>query len=400
MSLIKSNSVLLAFDNSYLSDNEEFNFLPFIQSAKLSTKIQNIDKKFIGTQDELSHQFLPPEVSLDISYIQRDDFYNEKIFGFAVNDYESQPVSILAILSQNEFNNKNAFLLTTPELIDLITTISASSFDTSMIAMSFGNLYLNSYSFAYSNGQLPVVSASFVSNKLKVSNLTTNNSIYYIQNWDGKSIAIKRKKIDYLYSLSDQSVYNNIIYRMDYLSLDSSLNNASIPLTSLNSFSNGVISSMSFSLNINRNNFYSFEGNLSEQPIRKLSLPVVGNLTITGLVDNFNNSNLDLLYSNLNLFSMSITIGDQNMEVDANIHKLIFDNLRIDSFEYSTTINERIQYTMQCTFKITENSGLRIAKIKSFDKVFFGVESLDHIGVRSSESTDLATIVDDMDDGY
>lgn len=400
MSLIKSNSVLLAFDNSYLSDNEEFNFMPFIQSAKLSTKIQNIDKKFIGTQDELSHQFLPPEVSLDISYIQRDDFYNEKIFGFAVNDYESQPVSILAILSQNEFNNKNAFLLTTPELIDLITTISASSFDTSMIAMSFGNLYLNSYSFAYSNGQLPVVSASFVSNKLKVSNLTANNSIYYMQNWDGKSIAIKRKKIDYLYSLSDQSVYNNIIYRMDYLSLDSSLNNASIPLTSLNSFSNGVISSMSFSLNINRNNFYSFEGNLSEQPIRKLSLPVIGNLTITGLVDNFNNSNLDLLYSNLNLFSMSITIGDQNMEVDGNIHKLIFDNLRIDSFEYSTTINERIQYTMQCTFKITENSGLRIAKIKSFDKVFFEVESLDHIGVRSSESTDLATIVDDMDDGY
>ena len=88
------------------------------------------------------------------------------------------------------------------------------------------------------------------------------------------------------------------------------------------------------------------------------------------------------------------------MEVDGNIHKLIFDNLRIDSFEYSTTINERIQYTMQCTFKITENSGLRIAKIKSFDKVFFEVESLDHIGVRSSESTDLATIVDDMDDGY
>jgi hypothetical protein len=400
MSLIKSNSVLLAFDNSYLYDNEEFNFLPFIQSAKLSTKIQNLDKKFIGTQDELSHQFLPPEVSLDISYIQRDDFYNEKIFGFVVNDSESQPVSILSILSQNEFNNKNAFLLTTPELIDLITTVSESSFDTSMIAMSFGNLYLNSYSFAYSNGQLPVVSVGFLSNKLKVSNLTTSNSIYYMQNWDGQSIAIKKKKIDYLYSLSDQSVYNNIIYRMDYLSLESSLNNASIPLTSLNSFSNGVISSMSFSLNINRNNFYSFENSLSNQPIRKLSLPVIGSLTLTGLVDGFNNSNLDLLYNSLNLFSMSITIGNQNTELDANIHKLIFDNIRIDSFEYSTTINERIQYTMQCTFKVTENSGMKIAKIKSFDKIFFEVESSDHIGIRSSESTDLATIVDDMDDGY
>jgi hypothetical protein len=400
MSLIKTNSVLLAFDNSYILNNKEFNFLPFIQTANLSTKIQNLDKKFIGTQNELSHQFLPPEVNLDISYIQRDDFYNEKLFGLFINAFESEQKSFFSNLMSSDFKNRNAFILTTPDIIDLSLQILDNGFNTNLITISLGNIYLNSYSFSYAAGQLPIVNTSFVSNKLKTSNLLLSDAKYHMQNWDNSQIALKRKRINYFTELTDQSLYNNIIYRMDYLLLAGTLDTASIPLTSLNNFSNGVISSMTFSINLNRNVAFSFENEISDLPIRKIPIPIVGTLTINGIVDNFNNSNLDLIYNSSNVFTTSITVGDLDPLKECNVHKIIFDNLRIDSFEYSTNINQRIEYSMECTFKITQDSGMRIINLKTFDKVLYDLWSSNAKNLSTSDSKDLKTLIDDMDDGY
>ena len=98
MSILKSNSALIAFDNSSLSNPNEFSFLNYVQSFSLNNTSNRLNQKYLGSSTLNKTQFVQPEVDLSIKYIQKNDFFNEKLFGFNIILNDQEYTSIAKIL--------------------------------------------------------------------------------------------------------------------------------------------------------------------------------------------------------------------------------------------------------------------------------------------------------------
>jgi hypothetical protein len=356
MPLFKSNSALIAFDNSYRNEelSNSFSFLNFIQDLNFNINVERINQKSIGKSDLNRVIFTQPQVNIEISYFHKINLFNESLFGFHINQSTYESKTFLDKFKDNFKNNGAIILLNEAQGDDLFYKIKQNGYTDDIIAISIGQIYLNNYSFSYSVGSLPIAKASFSANELKASNL--NNQSF--NDWDGVTRNLNAQMISDYEGYTNFGVKKNIVLQMnDFYYSTSGLNNLNFPSVDFSSLTNGTIRGIQFSIDFQRNKFFFFENGLSSND-RYFLLPALGKLTINGIMQNINKKTLDSIVSSDNKFSMTIALGlDAD---DLNKTTFYFSNLKIDSFDYSINLNNLIEYTMDMSFEVSSESGLII----------------------------------------
>lgn len=362
MSIIKSNSALVVFEDTKLNPESKFNVLNFLQSISINTSTKRLNQKYIGDKKINQTQFVKPEIELSFSYLHRIDFLNEILFGFEVNLGQLVNKSFAHNLINN-FSNSGAFiLLSNLQDEDLVFQIVNNNYNTNMIAMSFGNLFLNSYSFSYKIGSPPLVNCSFLTSEFSASNLINDSGFKY-KTWDNQYKLLDTDFLNFYLSQTNGSVGDNIVLQMKDFSIENDLSQSLKIGPTINSLLDGVVQSIDVSLNLNRNTYYFFEGANSPSS-RKIILPITCDLKIEGISKSFALDNLSKLFTEDNYFNFTLLLGkDVNGLYD--FYKMYFSKVKVNNFSYSIDLNGFLKYTLDCVTLVDDQEGLNIIAINN-----------------------------------
>jgi hypothetical protein len=366
----KSNSILIGFDASaFNADVDNFNFLNLIQSFSFDVNLKNSNQKFLGGSETIRDQYTNPEVNFNLSYIQRVDFLNEFIFGFNIYSNESARANIAKKFEQG-FLNQNAFVLLDSNSNDLISKITdIEKYEADLKVMSFGRVFLNSYSVNYSVGNLPKVSASFSSFNTSTSNIEARNVLkngdnsilaYGFRNWQDSFYELPLSKAKDLISNLNANIDQTIVYQMRNFSIETDYASESLIAPNLNfkTLLDGVIQSLDLNLDFNRNKFYFFDREFSDS---NFIYPIKGSLKISGISSDLTNSDLKNIFEKNKLFKIKISLGIN--EEGKDYYELFLEKLSISSFSFSVDINGMLNYNLDCYFEINETSGVFIKQV-------------------------------------
>jgi hypothetical protein len=348
MSLIKSNSALVAFTKAGNNQNSKFIFLHFIQSMSLDIKTNRINSKHIGSSKALTNQFVEPDVNLNITFLNTKDFFNEFLFGFNFG----QGSALKNIINLENFHKNSLILLNDIDDQDLIDNGSKSL----KYYASIGNLYLENYSLSYKINSLPIVSAAFVGNNLKIGNseegFISEIPLYGFEfnDWDGLNNQEKEEIFSNLKSDTEQKS-DRLIYVMNGISaVTDLLETAKFPGSSFSSFLDGVIQDLDITINFNRKKFLFFN-ETNNAADRKIILPIVGDIKLTGISAHLNIGDLKTFFSANEKFKIDISIID-DQQVVSNV---ICNNVVIESYSYSINLNGFLEYSISCSFQANED---------------------------------------------
>lgn len=152
-----------------------------VQSANYNFNIARQDINQFGQLAAIGREITTaPTVSLDLSYYVTNA-YNESGLGFVVDG----SVSAISGLLSKVTDEKNYFILTTPEGSDAVNNTGAT---TSWDVIGIGNAFLTSYSTEGAVGGIPTATVRFEALNLKVDSDVTGNDIPAVNPVNGLSI--------------------------------------------------------------------------------------------------------------------------------------------------------------------------------------------------------------------
>lgn len=377
MTIIKSSSALVAFTKAGSYSNfDKFNFLHFIQSLSLDVNTNRINSKFIGESTSLKNQFTETDVSLNLTFLNTKDFFNESIIGLNLKN-----VNIFQDLVENEiFNKHSLILLNDIGNVELLNV----GLQSSKIYISLADLYLANYSIAYKVNSLPVVSANFVSSNFKIGNvnpvLDLNNKVIDFSIVDWSDVTRSMADTNFLQFKTDtQNKSDRLVFVMNGISATSTLSNTLVPGISFSSFLNGAINSFDVSIDLNRKRFYFFNKNNSPSS-RKIILPMNGSIKLSGISADLSVGNLKTFFSNNDKFTIDISILSNNTLSS----KLIFKNVIIETYSYSININGFLEYELSCFFHPYDDFQIEI-KDFALPSSNLELQSQDSLNLQSSD---------------
>ena len=311
------------------------------------------------------------------------------MFGFNVS--ENGEKSIFSNL-KNNFFNKSAFLLI-DETKDgeILTKIIANDFSQNMLTIFLSNLFIDNYSFSYSIGSLPNVNVSFSFEEiLNVANLIyiSNPQGFYAKKNNTENIILLKKQIESLRDRTSTNLSKNVTYQVVNFSLDaSSIQSLNMPFTDVSNFLNGLIQSISVSVDLSRSKNFYFNKN-NKPTDREFLYPVNGTLQISGITNNFNKTTLSQFLQNDSKFSLKIAIG--NSLNNSDYSEIIIQNIYLENFSYSVDVNQNISYSMSASFESNDTSGLiiKVIKLKNNDLVYDVIRASNGDKLLPKDSTD------------
>lgn len=372
--LFKSNSSLIAFDfskqfgiNSEQNYGVDFRYLNFIQSISFDSVPKRISQKSIGKSLTDKVMYNDPDLNINISYAQRVDFLNEDLFGLYIR--ETRDVLKSAIYNlYYKLLSKRAFVLfrdlQQSNQSDLILDIIQSGYSTDLIGIYFQDIYLNSYSFAYTYGSIPIANASFSAEKIKIANLEkliTDTYPHILS--DESRYPLYQDNAQDLYDSTNQNLGRNIIYVLNGISLDNQISSIQAPISNIDSFLSGNIDNFNLSIDFARNKFLFFEkGNSTFS--REFLLPCVGSLKFSGKTSSFTQKSLQDFINNDGKFSLKIKIGKEDFDSQYDDYtELLFSNITLENFSYEISVNGFMTYSIVCAFEINQFDGFIIDSI-------------------------------------
>ena len=372
--LFKSNSSLIAFDASKqfgINSTEEvvtdFRYLNFIQSISFDSSPKRISQKSIGKSLNNKIMYTDPDLTVNIAYAQRIDFLNENIFGLNIRESNDNLKSIIYNLYNNIVNKRAIILfrdLQQSSQSDLLFDIIQSGYSTDLIGVYFQDLYLNSYSFAYAYGSVPIANASFSAEKIKIANLEkliTDTHTHILS--DDSRYPLYQSSVQDLYESTNQNLGKNIIYVLNGISLENQVSSIEAPISNIDSFLSGNIDNFNLSIDFNRNKFLFFEkGNSTFS--REFLLPCVGSLNFSGKTSSFTQKSLQDFINSEEKFSLKIKIGKEDYDPEYDDYsELLFSNVTLENFSYEISVNGFLTYSISCSFEINQFDGLIIDSI-------------------------------------
>lgn len=403
--LFKSNSSLIAFDASKqfgINSAEEvvtdFRYLNFIQSISFDSSPKRISQKSIGKSLNNKIMYTDPDLTVNIAYAQRIDFLNENIFGLNIRESNDNLKSIIYNLYNNIVNKRAIILfrdLQQSSQSDLLFDIMQSGYSTDLIGVYFQDLYLNSYSFSYTYGSVPIANASFSAEKIKIANLEkliTDTHTHILS--DDSRYPLYQSSVQDLYESTNQNLGKNIIYVLNGISLENQVSSIEAPISNIDSFLSGNIDNFNLSIDFNRNKFLFFEkGNSTFS--REFLLPCVGSLNFSGKTSSFTQKSLQDFINSDEKFSLKIKIGKEDYDSEYDDYsELLFSNVTLENFSYEISVNGFLTYSISCSFEINQFDGLIIDSINKKETLLssrFLLRTSDGQFLRSGNSIFTAT---------
>lgn len=353
MQLIKSNSVLVGFKNDNFRSVIDYNFLCLVQSISLSINKNNLITKSIGSDLSNKSQFINPDVSLDITFLQRNDFWNERIFGFNFIENESVNISALSNFIENFSNSSAVLLMSDLNKNDLVNNIKTNGFSEDFTSLALDRLYLDKYSISYSTDNVAMVTCSFLMSNFNISKLINDSGIKF-KNCNNENIELTDKSIEDFFSLTNTNPSGFLVYSAKNFN---STNNVDISAIDISTLSNSSITKLDFSIDFNRSKYYFFE-NSASPALRKLMVPLKYSLNINGISANFTEGDIEKIKEN-KTFNFLILIGDSTNTI-GSYTKLLYENLVIENFNYSLNMQGFLEYSLTFSGEISSTSGFKI----------------------------------------
>ena len=371
--IFKSNNVLIGFDkNAKLGATSDFEYLNFVQSASINFNSNRIDQKSLGSSESYLNQYSSPDAQLNISYLQRVDFYNEFLFGFNFITNNSRKVPIAEKFSNGFLNNTAFLLFSNQQGYDAISELKSNSDSLKeMDALTLGRVFLNSYSINYSVGSPPIVNASFSSSRSRISKIQeiskqNGSTNYAVPNWDSSYLEIPYSKANSLYELTNKNQRENIVYHMRNFSMSNTFGqsdgSAIVPGIEIKTLLDGIIQSFDLNFDIGRSKFNFFEKDFED---REFIFPIKGSLRISGLSSKLNSGELSYFFEKDKKFNLTIGLGTSSSLIDSDYYEIIVENISIQSFNYSLNVNGNLEYSIDCIFQITKTGGLFFKQVKT-----------------------------------
>jgi hypothetical protein len=377
--IFRGNNSLFAIDKQVFNNVNDFYYFDFLQSASLSYDVSRVSQKSLGNSITDKVIYSNNDLKLQLSYLQRSDFLQERMLGLNVS--EDGAKTIFSNL-KNNFFNKNAFLLI-DETKDgeILNKITANDFTENMISILLSNLFLENYSFSYSVGSLPRVNTSFSFEEIVgVQNLvySMNNRGFFIRKKPSGSdfIRLYQTQVQSLKDRTSKNLGKNITYQVVNFSLDASSSQLlHAPFIDMSTFLTGLIQNLDISINLERNKNYFFnKGNIPVD--RELIYPINGTLQMSGVTSNFNKQSLSAFLQNDTKFSIKIAIGNSSL-ANSDYSEIIIQNIFLENFSYNIDANQNIIYSMNASFESNEKSGLiiKVINIKDNDLVYASIRA-------------------------
>jgi hypothetical protein len=377
--LFKSNSSLIAFDyseqfgiNSNSQVSADFRYLNFIQSISFDSSPKRVSQKSIGKSLVDKIMYNDPDLNVNISYLQRIDFLNEDLFGLYVRKTSDDLKSLIYNLYYNKLS-KRAFILfkdfQQSAESDLLIDILYNGHSTDLIGIYFEDLYLNSYSFSYTYGSIPIANASFSAEKIKIANLEkliTDTETHILS--DNSRYPLKIEGIQNLFDDTNQDTRKSIAYVLNGISLENQISSIEAPIPNIDSFLSGNIDNFNLSIDFGRNKFLFFEkGNSTFS--REFLLPCVGSLKFSGKTSFFTQKSLQDFINNDEKFSLKIKVGKENFHPEKDDYtELLFSNLTLENFSYEISVNGFLTYSITCSFEMNQFNGFIIHSVNQKEK--------------------------------
>jgi hypothetical protein len=358
MQIVKSNSALIAVDNSFFKfTDSKFNFLQLIQSSQLSVNRNNISTKSIGSDLSNRSQFLNPDVIFDISYFQRNDFWNERMLGFNFINFPNQQISVFDNLLKDLSNNEAFILMSDLNNNDLVNDIKKNGFNENFITIALDSIFLDKYSISYTLNSIALVSCTFSCSNFNISKLLKENNIFKFKNYAKNNTDITSESINAFYDLSREYPYKHLIYSTKYFNITNDIDDEKISGINIQTLLDGAINKFDLSIEMNRNKNYFFESGASVAS-RKIIPPIKYSLSISGISTGFVEGDIEKIKQN-NLFTFIVSVGKENDE-DFSYYEMVFENLVIENFSYSLDLQGFLNYNISFSGEISKNSGFRI----------------------------------------
>jgi hypothetical protein len=389
--IIKSNSIILASDLSpafqavgdFVPYKRGLFPIAFVDNLAFDVQGNRIRSKQIGGQEfSVESLAFSPTVSLSFDYVSSLTFDNENLLGMFFKGWGD---------FQSVFKGSNGqscnlyFILSDLFGLDLIQQIKDRGNLNGLEMISFGNCTLSNYNLAIAAASLPktsiqmeavnmemqVVSSDFVNvpainlavgNKDGAAQLKLNNS-EFITNLNALNTSATGQPILPTY----QTTAFNIVTE-----------NPQVPSIKISPWADAAISSIGFSIGIEREASYGFGSDFIYD--KKIKFPIVGNLNIsatalalnsgvpilTGAMSNEPSYSLELQFidpSELKYINQSIGTlsgyADQNYKGFLTNNKYLkIDNAKLESHSHSIDYASNLTVEFGFSFTCNEQNGL------------------------------------------
>jgi hypothetical protein len=389
--IIKSNSIILASDLSPAFQAVE-DFAPykrglfpiaFVDNLAFDVQGNRIRSKQIGGQEfSVESLAFSPTVSLSFDYISSLTFDNENLLGMFFKGWGD---------FQSIFKGSNGqscnlyFILSDLFGLDLIYQIKNRGNLNGLEIISFGNCTLSNYNLAIAAASLPKTSIQMeaVNMEMQVvsSNLVNIPAINLaVGNKDGAAqLSIDNSEfITNLNALNTSVTGQPILPTYQTTAFNIVTENPQVPSIKISPWADAAISSIGFSIGIEREASYGFGSDFIYD--KKIKFPIVGNLNIsatalalnsgvpilTGAMSNEPSYSLELQFIDPNeLKYINQSIGtlsgyaDQNYKGFLTNNKYLkIDNAKLESHSHSIDYASNLTVEFGFSFACNEQNGL------------------------------------------
>lgn len=385
-SYIKSNSCLLAFDNSPAFRTGEklgLFFAQLLQDVEFSVSPARTQSKQIGSQEfGVDAVNFSPDVIANLSYVSRQDFETDKMLGMLFRPSGTYS-SVFSGVRDFSFNSYLFF--SEQQSSDLLHQIINQNSFSGIYVVGFGNSYLTNAALSFRANELPKTSCSFIASTLLSEALTGNYMQIPAINLDsGNSSGAAQILLDPAQAARIETGHISGILRTWEATFQPSYQNIQIPNQQLTT---AMVNGMEISLSIDRENSYGFGSDYVFG--RDIKFPVLGSVAINGIVNQYNSGSFADLMASEQKYTIEIYNRDSQdvylsglsipeitgIEKTAHLVKnrwLKFDNCVLREKKDAATINGLLEFSNQFDVSINENRGMAFkqGEVLSLDDVY------------------------------
>ena len=357
--LNSANSAVLIGDSpAFKTSNETGTLFAGVQNISFSLpQTRQVQKQVSSSYYAVDDLIRHPDIDLQISYLFSPSMANEDSLGLNVSPkFEpdvSPPSSEGDFVSGIENQSYNFYIYNHPtqgkDAIKYLTSTDINNPNNGEI-ISFGNAYLTNYNVSFSVDSLPVVSTSF-----KCSNMQAE-----IYDADVLSPAINLPVGDNV-GVGNLDVSETLTEKVDFYGLGNNLDLTDVITSSPGdlvlalenlqiggqniSAGNDIIDSFSIDVGIERVDLHGLGSDYVRE--RKMQYPTRGRLSISSLVNNYQEGFVSGLLNNESNYDFNITVKSCDGKVYS---EFVFEEVKLETFDYSVNVNDDMRYNATFSF--------------------------------------------------
>jgi len=357
--IIKSYNAIVAAQDAtvaFSTANQGLKLHKIAQGLDYSINYPRQALKQVGSQDLAANDFYQvPDVNLNITYIPEPNFSNELQGRFIDTRPNTDFENFFTPSDAND--STNFYVLINEKGED--SFLSKLSYGSSLNlnkdqAIAFGNCFPTSYSLSYSIGNLPVVSTSYLGSNAVFANLsTTSMQMPSVNLTGGNNNGVGNCLFNFALDLSSSDLDKKPpVVNPDNTNSDIVLQNLQVggqPISGKH-----LVQSVDMSVGVGRVSSYGL-GN--DYPFsRKRQFPAEGSFSVSSLVSGMDVGNMT-----------GVLNSDENYQFDLKLEasgkQMIYriEDAKLNSYNYSMSVNGTMSYDAQFSFKVTQTKGLKVS---------------------------------------